>query len=377
MKKALYLILALVLALGLVIPLAGCGVLGIGGQTAMTTAGPGRIDVDNIPDGGVTGGTDHGFCDPGEPYEWHFVINNLDPKEAAPAYMTAVFAVEGEVDIPLEKVTPEGVAHYTLEGYLDATLVGAYAYLEEQVTYNRFNLSHAPCCVADTDTDGDGTPDCIDNCPVDPNKTEPGICGCGAADTDTDGDGVADCNDGCPADPNKTAPGVCGCGVSDVDSDGDGVIDCTDLCPSDPNKVAPGICGCGVSDVDSDGDGVADCYDGCPADSNKTDPGVCGCGVADTDTDGDGTPDCTDDCDNDPLKTEPGVCGCGVADTDTDGDGPIPTPMVTASKTATMDVLMTPIRQLPASAAVISQIRTPIMMATQTAWMPVLMTPIR
>ncbi|MGB6873255.1 MAG: carboxypeptidase regulatory-like domain-containing protein [Dehalococcoidia bacterium] len=145
MKKALYLILALVLALGLVIPLAGCGVLGIGGQTAMTTAGTGRIDVDNIPDGGVTGGTDHGFCDPEKPYEWHFVINKLDPEEAAPAYMTAVFAVEGEVNIPLEKVTPGGVAHYTLEQYLDATLVGAYAYLEQQVTYNRFNLSHAPC----------------------------------------------------------------------------------------------------------------------------------------------------------------------------------------------------------------------------------------
>jgi len=138
-------VLALVLALGLVIPLTGCGVLGIGGQTAMTTAGPGRIDADNIPGGGVTGGTDHGFCDPGEPDEWHFVINNLDPQDAAPVYMTAVFAVEGEVHIPREKVTPGGVAHYTLAGYLGATLVGAYADLGQPVTYNRFNLSHAPC----------------------------------------------------------------------------------------------------------------------------------------------------------------------------------------------------------------------------------------
>ena len=34
--------------------------------------------------------------------------------------------------------------------------------------------------------------------------------------TDTDGDGTADCNDGCPNDPNKIAPGICGCGNSDT-----------------------------------------------------------------------------------------------------------------------------------------------------------------
>jgi len=34
--------------------------------------------------------------------------------------------------------------------------------------------------------------------------------------TDTDGDGTADCNDGCPNDPNKIAPGNCGCGNSDT-----------------------------------------------------------------------------------------------------------------------------------------------------------------
>ncbi len=70
--------------------------------------------------------------------------------------------------------------------------------------------------VQDTDTDGDGTTDCNDGCPNDPNKIAPGICGCGVADTDTDGDGTANCNDGCPNDPNKTAPGICGCGNSDT-----------------------------------------------------------------------------------------------------------------------------------------------------------------
>jgi len=89
---------------------------------------------------------------------------------------------------------------------------------------------------------GDGTPDCNDNCPSDPNKTTPGICGCGVSDVDSDGDGVADCNDGCPLDPLKVAPGVGGCGVADADTGG-GIPDCSDLGPPTralPDQVLPG-----------------------------------------------------------------------------------------------------------------------------------------
>ena len=133
-----------------------------------------------------------------------------------------------------------------------------------------------------------------DDCPDDPNKTEPGVCGCGIADNDTDLDGTPDCNDNCSSDPNKTEPGVCGCGNSDTDSDGDGTPDCNDNCSSDPNKTEPGVCGCGNSDTDSDGDGTPDCNDNCSSDPNKTEPGVCGCGNSDTDSDGDGTADCNE-----------------------------------------------------------------------------------
>jgi hypothetical protein len=70
----------------------------------------------------------------------------------------------------------------------------------------------------------------------------------GAPDVDTDHDGTLNCNDGCPNDPNKTAPGQCGCGVADTDSDGDGTANCHDGCPTDPNKIAPGTCGCGRTD---------------------------------------------------------------------------------------------------------------------------------
>jgi hypothetical protein len=80
------------------------------------------------------------------------------------------------------------------------------------------------------DTDGDGTADCIDGCPNDPNKTEPGICGCGVADTDTDGDGTLDCldtdddNDGCP-DESDAHPLV-----YSADADCDGVHNDCDHC---------------------------------------------------------------------------------------------------------------------------------------------------
>jgi hypothetical protein len=70
----------------------------------------------------------------------------------------------------------------------------------------------------ETGAGGDGS-DCTnpdDCCPNDPNKTEPGICGCGVADTDTDGDTTPNCLDGCPSDPDKVGSGECGCGYPDV-----------------------------------------------------------------------------------------------------------------------------------------------------------------
>ena len=104
-----------------------------------------------------------------------------------------------------------------------------------------------------------GPGEVVDQCPDDPSKTSPGICGCGVPDTDSDGDGAPDCVDGCPADPQKTTPGACGCGKPDTDSDGDGTPDCVDGCPNDPKKTAPGACGCGVPDTDANGNGVPDC----------------------------------------------------------------------------------------------------------------------
>ena len=60
------------------------------------------------------------------------------------------------------------------------------------------------CISAVCDSDDDGTPDCLDGCPDDPDQTEPGPCGCAGSEVDTDGDGIPDCIDPCP-----TWPGDC------------------------------------------------------------------------------------------------------------------------------------------------------------------------
>jgi len=65
----------------------------------------------------------------------------------------------------------------------------------------------------------------IDNCPTDPLKVEPGLCGCGVADTDTDGDTVPDCLDECPGFDDR------------IDADLDGIADACDLCPGMEDHV--------------------------------------------------------------------------------------------------------------------------------------------
>jgi hypothetical protein len=66
----------------------------------------------------------------------------------------------------------------------------------------------------------------VDDCPDDPAKVDPGLCGCGVPDTDSDGDGTPDCLDACVADPAKTDPGACGCGAAEVDTNVNGIADC-------------------------------------------------------------------------------------------------------------------------------------------------------
>jgi Lectin C-type domain len=101
-------------------------------------------------------------------------------------------------------------------------------------------------CISMDDTDHDGDPDCTDQCPYDPNKTLPGICGCNNPETDIDGDGTMDCIEVCDHDPNNTSSGQCGCvGESTLKPKG---TPCSDkACPGPAGSSVFGTCdGAGV-----------------------------------------------------------------------------------------------------------------------------------
>ena len=99
-----------------------------------------------------------------------------------------------------------------------------------------------------TDSDEDGVPDNIDQCPDTPGKDM--FDGC----PDTDGDMLADKDDRCPEVPGT----IYGC----PDTDGDGLADIEDDCPNEKGLMVDK--GCPKIDGDTDKDGVADSIDECP-----------------------------------------------------------------------------------------------------------------
>jgi outer membrane protein OmpA-like peptidoglycan-associated protein len=99
-----------------------------------------------------------------------------------------------------------------------------------------------------SDSDKDGVPDLIDECPFAAGTAD--FFGC----PDTDGDGLGDSRDNCP----KEAGDMDNKGCPMADSDGDGVSDDKDSCPD--VKGDKRYAGC----PDTDGDGIVDKYDKCP-----------------------------------------------------------------------------------------------------------------
>jgi hypothetical protein len=177
--------------------------------------------------------------------------------------------------------------------------------------------------VGTLDTDGDGVPDGLDNCPTVYNPDQIDTDGDGqgdACDPDDDDDGVEDGSDNCPltSNPDQTDTDEDGQGdACDGDDDGDGVGDADDNCPLTPNPDQIDTDGDGVGDAcegDADWDGIIDDVDNCPLTPNpdQTDTDDDGQGDAcDADDDNDGVDDADDNC---PLTPNPNQ-------TDTDGDG--------------------------------------------------------
>jgi len=158
----------------------------------------------------------------------------------------------------------------------------------------------APVVVAPVDSDGDGVPDSIDQCPGTPAGVKVDAKGC---PIDSDGDGVPDYLDKCPNTPAGAKVDANGC---ELDSDGDGVVDRLDKCPNTPAGAKVDANGC---ELDSDGDGVVDRLDKCPDTPAGAKVDANGCEL---DSDGDGVVDRLDKCPGTPAGTKVDTNGCPV-----------------------------------------------------------------
>jgi len=82
---------------------------------------------------------------------WHFVINQLSDPSLAPATIHVVWSDGSAEDVPLQNVTPGGMAHYSTGTHLDSYVESATAYIYTTWGGN-FNLSHGPCGNTETPT---------------------------------------------------------------------------------------------------------------------------------------------------------------------------------------------------------------------------------
>jgi hypothetical protein len=107
-----------------------------------------------------------------------------------------------------------------------------------------------------TDSDSDGVPNVLDNCPNTPNANQAdwNLDGIGNACQDFDSDGLGDTIDNCPGIANPGQEDQDGDNIGnpcDPDRDGDGVANTSDNCPDISNS----------SQTDSDGDGNGNACD--------------------------------------------------------------------------------------------------------------------
>ncbi|MCL2824877.1 MAG: OmpA family protein [Polyangiaceae bacterium] len=98
----------------------------------------------------------------------------------------------------------------------------------------------------DPDTDGDGIPDSLDMCVLEPEDKDGYLDEDGCPDLDNDGDGIPDSIDKCPNEPEDFDGFEDEDGCPDPDNDGDGVLDVDDMCPMEPGPPGGDRPGCPI-----------------------------------------------------------------------------------------------------------------------------------
>ncbi len=114
------------------------------------------------------------------------------------------------------------------------------------------------------DTDGDGIPDRLDQCPILPEDHDGFEDEDGCPDPDNDGDGILDAEDRCPNEAEDMDGFEDEDGCPDPDNDGDGIPDDRDRCPNEAEDPDGFEDEDGCPDPDNDGDGIPDAEDRCP-----------------------------------------------------------------------------------------------------------------
>jgi len=167
------------------------------------------------------------------------------------------------------------------------------------------------------DTDGDGIPDKVDECPTKAEDYDQFNDRDGCPDPDNDLDKVCDpwvvakgeehnftseCKgtDACPLDPEDHDGFEDSDGCPDPDNDKDGIPDIKDKCPNEPEDFDGFEDSDGCPDPDNDKDGISDLQDKCPNAPEDFDGFEDTDGCPDPDNDKDGIPDNKDECPNEP-----------------------------------------------------------------------------
>lgn len=211
----------------------------------------------------------------------------------------------------------------TLKEFCDSTNINLYSPDSNFYSFFYPSLLYSKSCSNSLDSDKDGVPDVVDNCPTAPNPDQLDTNNNGVGDVcdrsmlDMDGDSISDDIDNCIATPN----------TDQKNSDNDTYGDVCDTCALDPlNDIdSDGICGnidnCknqkNYDQKDTDKDGVGDVCDNCSNISNADQKDANKNGVGDVceDSDKDGK---NDDSDNCPL-----ISNSNQTDSDTDGIGDV------------------------------------------------------